>query len=299
MVQKNGQFVRAYGKAEELHEYRIHWLARIVYSNAFELLVALVITANALALAALTFPGLPESTAAALLLVDEVAYGIFAVELVLRIVSYGKKPWMFFTRGWNIFDFIVVGMSPLFQGQTVILRLLRLFRLIRIFRFLPEVKILSTSIVRSIPPLLSMAVLTTLLLFLYGMAGTYLFRSELPESWGDIGISMMTLFVMLTLENFPEAFREGLAVSSLAFPFFLSYMFVIVFTILNILIGVVLNSMDQARKEHQQMKSELADLSELNEMLTGFLEDGKLSESEIKELQSKITVIRENPGAES
>lgn len=299
MAQKNRQIVRAFGKTEELHNYRIQWLARIVYSNGFELLIASVITANALALAALTFPGLSKETVDALLLVDEIAYGIFAVELLLRIVSYGKKPWMFFTRGWNIFDFIVVGLSPLFQGQTVILRLLRLFRLIRIFRFLPEVKILSTSIVRSIPPLLSMAVLTTLLLFLYGMAGTYLFGNELPDSWGNIGISMMTLFVMLTLENFPEAFSEGLAVSGVAFPFFLSYMFVIVFTILNILIGVVLNSMDQARKEHQQMKFELADLSELNEMLTSFLRDGKLSESETEDLRSKIRAVTKGSAAES
>lgn len=288
----SNDFVRAYGKVEELDSYRIKWLARIVYSQGFELVIAFVILVNALALATLTMPELSADTKSILMQVDEVALAIFVVELSLRILSYGRKPWKFFRQGWNIFDFVVVALTPIFQGQTTVVRLVRLFRLVRIFRFLPEVKILTASIVRSIPPLLSMGVLTTLLLFLYGMAGTYLFGPALPQAWGDITKSMMTLFVMLTLENFPGEFADALSVSGIAFPFFLSYMFVIVFTVLNILIGVVLNSMDQARSEDAKLKSELKDLNSLSAMLAGFLSDGKLSEGEIAELNAKIKNIR-------
>jgi voltage-gated sodium channel len=81
------------------------------------------------------------------------------------------------------------------------------------------------------------------------MAGVYLFGSAIPERWGDIGTAMVTLTVMLTLENFPDSFLGGLAVTPWALLYFLSYMFFIVFTVLNILIGIVITAMDQAREE--------------------------------------------------
>lgn len=276
----------------QVEEYRFQWLARIVESNKFELFIGAVIFTNAIALALLTLPGAAENSEL-FLLIDEICFSIYVFELFIRILSYGKKPWKFFRFGWNIFDFIVIGLSPFAQGQTVVLRLLRLLRLIRIFRFLPEVRILSLSIVRSVPPLMSISVLIGLLLFLYGMAGTYLFGDYLPENWGDIGLSLMTLFVMLTLENFPDTFQEAMAVSPLAFPFFLSYMFVIVFTVLNILIGIVLNAMDEARKESAAEEERVINLEKLADNVEMSLADGHVSEEEIETLEKRLRAIRE------
>jgi voltage-gated sodium channel len=276
----------------QVEEYRFQWLARIVESSKFEFFIGAVIFTNAIALALLTLPGAAEH-AELFLLIDEICFSIYVVELFIRISSYGKKPWKFFKSGWNVFDFIVVGLSPFAQGQTVVLRLLRLLRLIRIFRFLPEVRILSLSIVRSVPPLMSISVLIGLLLFLYGMAGTYLFGDYLPENWGDIGLSLMTLFVMLTLENFPDTFQEAMAVSPLAFPFFLSYMFVIVFTVLNILIGIVLNAMDEARKESAAEEERVINLEKLADNVEMSLADGHVSEEEIETLEKRLRAIRE------
>ena len=164
--------LNADGEREDIADYRVMWLAKLVYSARFELFIASVIAINAVFLAVLTMPPLSPTTRATALTVDTSAMVIYVAELAVRILSYGRKPWEFFRRGWNIFDFIVVGLAPLAAGQTVVLRLLRLLRLLRIFRFLPEVRILFASIVKSIPPLLSMSVLIGLLLFLYGMAGT-------------------------------------------------------------------------------------------------------------------------------
>lgn len=182
-TEEKSTFVDAYGSVQYLPAYRIVWLSRLVYSRAFEFTLAAVILTNAFALGVLTLPGISDNAYRYATLVDTIAFWIYVVELALRILSYGKKPWMFFTRGWNIFDFVVIGLAPFFQGQSTVLRLLRLLRLIRIFRFLPEVRILSASIVKSIPPLMSMSVLIALLLFLYGMAGVYLFGAAAPEAW--------------------------------------------------------------------------------------------------------------------
>jgi len=261
--EKGPAHVRSVGKVVEIEPFRVKWLARLLYSTKFELAISAVIIVNAISLAVLTMPNLDPNTIALANQVDSVAFIIYVIELFLRFASYGKKPWKFFREGWNVFDFVVIGLTPVFQGQTAVMRLLRLLRLIRIFRFLPEVRILSVSIVKSIPPLLSMSVLITLLLFLYGMAGFYLFGEQAPASWGDIGLSMKSLFILLTLENFPVYLEEAMLISPLAIPFFLSYVFLIVFTVLNVLIGIVLNAMDEARSEDKAQRSELAELSAL------------------------------------
>jgi voltage-gated sodium channel len=280
------------GEWEIIPPFRVLWLAKIVYSGPFELFIATVIAVNALFLAILTMPEISPATRATAITIDNIAMVIYVAELVVRILSYGKKPWHFFRQGWNVFDFIVVGLAPLAAGQTVILRLLRLLRLLRIFRFLPEVRILFASIVKSIPPLFSMSVLIGLLLFLYGMAGTYLFGTTLPDSWGHIGRSLKSLFILLTLENFPVYLDEAMAISPFALPFFLSYVFFVVFTILNVLIGIVLNAMDEARAEARIQTENSAALTELASLVDVIGADGKLTDDELSRLRSEINRLK-------
>ena len=292
--------IDAYGEIQYLPAYRVKWLAVLVYSKGFEFALAAVILTNAFALGILTMPGLSKTAAEYATLVDNVAFWIYVVELLIRIVSYGKKPWMFFSRGWNIFDFLVIGLAPFFQGQSTVLRLLRLLRLLRIFRFLPEVRILSASIVKSVPPLMSMSVLIALLLFIYGMAGVYLFGQAAPEAWGDIGTGMKSLFILLTLENFPIYLEEGLNISPLALPYFLSYVFLIVFTVLNVLIGIVLNAMDEARQEDKTVGKESKQLAKIVESVERIIKDGKTSTYEIEYLRSELAKLKQirNPKSE-
>jgi len=270
---------------------RIKWLTRVVYSQPFELCIAGIILLNAVALALLTIPGIDGATRESLVRFDEIALWIFVCELIVRMISYGRRPWEFFKTGWNIFDFIIIGLSPFLANQTLILRLLRIFRLIRIFRFLPEVRILTRSITRSLPPLMSMSVLIFLALFIYGMAGVYLFGEQMPEQWGDITAALTSLFILLTLEEFATYLVDGLAVSPWALPFYISYVFVIVFTILNVLIGVVLNAMDEARQENREREEDIKKLQTFAKEVQEISSDGKVTGDEIKGLQEKIKTL--------
>ena len=277
---------------------RIKWLTNIVYSSPFELFIAFVILVNATSLAILTMPELDESVRRACEQIDLVCFAIYAVELIMRLISYGKRPWDFFKTGWNVFDFLVIAASPIFAGQTVVLRLLRLLRLFRIFRFLPEVRVLTTSIVRSLPPLMSLAVLIFVALFMYGMVGHYLFGDQDADNWGSITRAMTSLFILLTLENFPNYLEAGVAVSPWALPYFLSYVFVVVFTVLNVLIGVVLNAMDEAREENRERAKRLGQLTEIVDEVETMTEDGKISAEEMKKLREKVArmerILEEN-----
>ncbi len=285
-------FVKAYGEVVELKEYRIKWLARIVYSSEFELLIAFIILVNAVSLALLTMPDIDPEVKQTLGELDTFALYVYLVELIMRIVSYGRRPWEFFRQGWNMFDFSIVVLSfGIFSGETIILRLLRIFRLIRIFRFLPEVRVLTSSVVKSLPPLMSVGVLIFLALFIYGMAGVYLFGDQLPESWGNITLALTSLFILLTLENFPDYLEEAVEISPWALPFYLSYIFIVVFTVLNVLIGIVLNAMDEAREENKERKRKISKLDAIVHEVDDITSDGKVTEDEINRLREQLKLM--------
>ena len=146
--------------------------------------------------------------------------------------------------------------------------------------------------VKSMRPLLSMFALICLLLFLYGMVGTYLFGAALPVAWGTIGASVMSLVILLTLENFPIYLEEAIAVNGLAIPFLLSYVFIIVFTVLNLLIGIVLNAMDEAREEAKAKENTPEGLELIGRNVDEISADGVVTLEEIKALQQEISRLK-------
>lgn len=229
-------------------------LARFVDSPAFTYAIAGVIVANAVVLGLETYPEAMAQHGRTLVALNELFFAVFVVELVLRIASYGRRPQDFFRSGWNVFDLVVIGavFVPGVREQAQLLRLLRLARIVRLVRFLPDARMLVLTVVKSIPSVASMVVLTVLLLFVYGMIGWSLFGAALPESWGTIGRAMLTLFILLTLENFPTYLAEAEPVSMLAVPFFVSYVLLAAFIVFNLLIGIVISSMEKAREEEDR-----------------------------------------------
>jgi voltage-gated sodium channel len=225
-------------------------LRRLVDSPAFTGTVVVVILANALVLGLQTYPGIERDHGDTLDLLNALFLAFFVVEISLRVLAYGRRPWLFFRDGWNVFDFIAVGLAfvPGLQNNSTILRLARLARIVRVVHLLPDVRILIGAVVRSLPPLGSMAILTTLILFVYGMVGWQLFGDELPEEWGTIGEAMLTLFVMLTLENFPQYMDAGMEIHGWSWIFFVSFILTAAFVVINVFIGIVLHSMEEARE---------------------------------------------------
>ena len=135
---------------------------------------------------------------------------------------------------------------------------------------------------------MSLAVLIFVALFMYGMVGFYLFGEQDPNNWGSITEAMTSLFILLTLENFPNYLESGVAISPWALPYFLSYVFVVVFTVLNVLIGVVLNAMDEAREENRQRTIRMNQLSEIVNDVESMTDDGKISADELTQLKKKV-----------
>jgi voltage-gated sodium channel len=128
---------------------------------------------------------------------------------------------------------------------------------LRIVRLLPDLRVLTIAIGRSIPGVMSLTVLALLVLFIYGMVGWTIFADHAPEQYGTIGEAMLTLFVTLTLENLPEQLALGRELSDWTILYFVSYALLAAFLIFNILIGVVINSLEEARAiEHARERAD-------------------------------------------
>ena len=247
--------------ASDVDDERDGRLAHLVDSHRFNMAIACIIVANAIVLGLETYPGLVDEHGTLLVRLNAAFYAIFVVELVLRFASYGRRPQDFFRNGWNVFDLVVIGGAavPIIREQTQLLRLLRLARVVRLVRFLPDARLLVLTVTKSIPSVFSTLVLTFVLMFIYGMTGWALFGEALPETWGTIGSSMLTLFVLLTLENFPTYMAEAQDVTWLAPLFFISYVVLAVFIVFNLLIGIVLGSMERARHHDTKDRSHESD----------------------------------------
>jgi voltage-gated sodium channel len=229
-------------------------LSRVVSAHWFTTTVLVVIVVNAVVLGLETYAWIDERYGDELDLVNDLCFVVFVVELTLRIGAYGRRPWLFFRDGWNVFDFVVIAVAfvPGIRQSSTLLRLARLARVVRIVRLFPDLRVLLAGVWRSIPPLFAIGLATGMLLFVYGMIGWTLFADELPADWGNIGRAMLTLFVMLTLENFPTYMDAGMEVHPWSWVYFVSFILIAAFVVINVLIGIVLNSMEEAREAERR-----------------------------------------------
>jgi voltage-gated sodium channel len=223
--------------------------SRIANSSRFQNFIYGVIVANAIALGLGTYDW-SDSVNDAITVADDTFLGIFVIELAIRITAYGRRPQDFFKSGWNVFDFVVIGAAflPGVRDNATLLRLVRLLRVVRLVSVMPDLRILVRAMARSIPPIASLALLTVLLMYIYGMLGWILFGEQDPERWGDIGQAMLSLFQILTLENWPRFLEAGQAIHPASWIFFVSYVLIASFLVINVLIAIIINSMEEVHE---------------------------------------------------
>jgi voltage-gated sodium channel len=228
-------------------------LKRIADSKRFQNTILGVIVVNALTLGLQTYNGIESEYGDVLTIIDETCLGIFCVELAIRIGAFGRRPQDFFKSGWNVFDFVVIGavFLPGLRENVTLLRLVRLFRVVRVATVLPDMRVLVRGMAQSVKPITTLAVLALLVMYVYGMIGWIIFGDEDPERWGDIGQAMLTLFVMMTLESWPDIMNAGLEVTEWAWVYFVSYILVASFLIINVVIAIIISAVEDARDEER------------------------------------------------
>jgi voltage-gated sodium channel len=234
---------------------------RIAKARWFENLTVGVIILNAIVLGLETFPTLARDYGEVLHTANGAFLTYFTVEIAIRIVAFGRHPWAFFRSGWNMFDFVIISAAylPGVRENATFVRLLRVFRL---FTLLPDLRILVAGMVRSFRPLGGLALLFAMVFYVYGMLGWILFSDIDPAHWRNIGRALLTMFQLVTVEGWYEVQDAALAAEPWAWVYFVSFVIISAFVLFNMVIGVVINSMEEARA-HANNEVEAARRAEL------------------------------------
>jgi voltage-gated sodium channel len=233
---------------------------RIADSSRFQALIISVILANAVVLGLETYDSLDDEVGGLLHTLNSVFLGVFTVEVAIRVFAYGRRPQEFFRSGWNVFDFVVVGAAylPFVRESVTLLRMARLLRIARLLSVIPGLRIVVLGIARSLAPIGGMAALTFFVLYLYGMLGWLWFGDHDPDRFGNIGQSLLTLFQVLTLEGWNDVLDTEMQLTSWAWVYFVSFVLIGTFVVLNVVIAIIVNSMDEVRAmELEQERKEL------------------------------------------
>jgi voltage-gated sodium channel len=219
----------------------------------FQNVVLGVILVTALVVGLETFPELADAYRGLFDAVEIIVQTIFVLEISLRLLAHWPRLSGFFRDGWNVFDLAVVLASLLPQAGAfaTVARLARLLRVTRLISVFPELRLIVSTMLRSIPSMGHVLMMLSLLLYVYAVLGVYLFREHDPDRWGTLAPAFLTLFQLLTVEGWVEVQAAVLDALPLAWIYFMSFIFIAVFVVVNLFIAVVINNLESAKVEQQ------------------------------------------------
>ena len=227
------RFDRASGLRERLRVF--------IEDVRFDTAITALIVANAITLGLETSPAVVARVGGLLQVIDRTVLGVFVVELLARVFVYRSR---FFHEPWRVFDFAVVGIALMpASGAFSVLRALRVLRVLRLVSLVPSMRGVVSALLTAVPGMASIVGLMALVLYVSAVLATNLFGPVAPEFFGNLGASLFTLFQVMTVEGWPDIARSVMAQSPYAWMFFVVYLLIATFMVLNLFIAVVVNAM--------------------------------------------------------
>jgi voltage-gated sodium channel len=207
-----------------------------------------VILVNAVVLGLEATPAAMAAFGPVLVAIDTACLAIFVVELALKMIAQGPR---FFRQGWNLFDFAIVGIALVpAAGPFSVLRALRILRVLRIVSVFPRLRRVVEGFVTALPGMGSVFLLMALIFYIASVMATKLFGASFPQWFGDLGSSGYSLFQIMTLESWSMGIvRPVMEVYPYAWAFFVPFILMTTFAVVNLLVGLIVNSMQDAHSE--------------------------------------------------
>jgi voltage-gated sodium channel len=219
-------------------------LAAWVESVPVQKAIVTVILINAVILALETDAGVMESHGFWLIVADKICLFVFIIEIGCKLIAYR---FLFFRNGWNVFDFLVVGVALVpGAGAWAVLRSLRVLRVLRLLTVIPQLRKVVAAFLHSIPGLSGVVAVMAIFFFTAGILATNLFGPAFPDWFGSLGKSLFSLFQIMTLESWSMGIvRPVMEVFPWAWAFFVPFIIIATFTILNLFIGIIVSTMQE------------------------------------------------------
>ena len=260
--------------------------ARVVASAAFQRTVVALILLNAVTLGLETSDSVMAAWGGALQAVDRVLLVLFTAEIALRAYAFRGR---FLRDPWGVFDLLVVAVSwAPDSGPLAVLRALRILRVLRLVSVVPSLRIVVEAMLAALPGMGSIVLLMALIFYVFAVMGTKLFGATMPEQFGDLGASFFTLFQLMTLDDWANIVKPAMEQEPYALLFFLPFIVLSTFVVLNLFIGVIVESIQSLREER-----EAAGMAEAREEAHA---DAAVLLREIKALREEMAALRAERG---
>ena len=244
-----------------------HAFFKLRSNRLFELFVVSIILVSALVIGAKTYQ-LPPLFLSWLGFLDTFITVFFLIEIGIRFIGEPNKA-RFFHNAWNVFDtlIVVVSLIPIQDSEMALIgRLIRIFRVLRMVSIIPELRVLLNSLIKALPQLGYVLLLMFIIFYIYAAVGSTFFAHINPTLWNDIAISLLTLFRVMTFEDWTDVMYEVMEVYSFGWAYFLTFIFLTTFAFLNMVIGIVVNVMEDEHQKENQAKGEPS-LKELQDQI--------------------------------
>ncbi|WP_204113154.1 ion transporter [Shimia biformata] len=214
-----------------------------------------VIIFNAMLLGLETSPSIMAAAGPLIVTLDTICLAIFVVEIVAKIYARG---WRFFQSGWGLFDLIVVGVALIPSGSGIsVLRTLRVLRVLRVVSVAPRLRRVVEGFISALPGMASVFLLMAMIFYVGAVMATKLFSDTFPQWFGDLGMSAYTLFQIMTLESWSMGIvRPVMEVHPFAWVFFVPFILITTFAVVNLVVGLIVNSMQDAHHEEDVIKTD-------------------------------------------
>ncbi len=225
-------------------------LARWIESPAIQNIIIAVIVLNAITLGLETSSTVTGYIGGALLRVEQLILAIFVAEILVKLIAFGPR---FFRDGWNIFDFGIVAIALVpASGPFAILRALRILRVLRLLTKIRRLRHIIESLLKAIPSIGWIVFLLLMVFYIFGVMGTQLFSRSFPEHFGHLGATIYTLFQIMTLESWSMGIaRPVMAVYPFAWLYFITFILITAFVVLNLFIGIIVSTMQERHYEEE------------------------------------------------
>ena len=223
-------------------------LQRIIESPPFTAAIMTVIIINAAVIGLETVPSIERDYGPLLAVLDRTAIAIFVVEIAAKLIVYRHR---FFTSGWNVFDLVIVAAALIPASREFsILRALRILRVMRLISVIPKMRQVVQGLLSAIPAMGSVILLLVLIFYIFATMATRLFGERFPEWFGSIGASLYSLFQIMTLESWSMGIvRPVMEVYPAAWVFFVPFILITSFVVLNLFIAIIVNAMHEGQDE--------------------------------------------------
>ncbi|NDH00566.1 MAG: ion transporter [Opitutae bacterium] len=284
-------------------------------SNFFNQFIIGTILLTGVVVGAQTYKDFAEKNVTFLNFLDQTILVIFTIEALIKILAEGHRPFNYFKNPWNVFDFAIVAaclLEPFLQLGGAFLPILRLARILRVLRLItaiPKLQLLVTCLLKSLPSMFYVSILLFLLFYVYGAMAVFLFGENDPIHFRNLQTSILSLFRVVTLEDWTDVMyinmygsnAYGYSADDLskwnpassqsplgAAIFFVSFVLIGTMIVLNLVIGVIMNSMDESNEEIS-IKQEIERRKNKPEPVRDGLHD---LHNRMEELSSEMKIIK-------